>query len=285
MRNFLPTNVDLGVGMIRESDLQDEFEFHGMLGAGVYGEARMVVRKRDGKKFAIKTVFPSPSDKLDRAEWIVRLLREFKFQQQAATEGLSKGGADFFVRVFEARLMWRKGEDKDPGIVMLMELMAHDLNAAPTMKPARLWLHQISKALQILHSRKLVHRDAHSGNIMIDFAGNAKLADFGFSCLKDACAGPVAFGIGNSQEWQAPAIPEYDIWLLLRSFAILIKKAIDEKGETCLHDLWMTVFRMEKEMSHFVPEKTLGRFEAERMPTIVPKRYSAADLVRIFSPQ
>lgn len=50
-------------------------------------------------------------------------------------------------------------------------------------------LHQAALGLSYLHSEDFVHGDLHGGNILIDGASTACLADFGFSLIETATAG------------------------------------------------------------------------------------------------
>jgi serine/threonine-protein kinase len=52
--------------------------------------------------------------------------------------------------------------------------------AIPEAEAVR-WIQQVGSALTMLHQNKLVHRDAHPGNILIRKDGNAVLIDFGIA--------------------------------------------------------------------------------------------------------
>ncbi|PFH32910.1 NEK kinase [Besnoitia besnoiti] len=47
------------------------------------------------------------------------------------------------------------------------------------------WLAQILMALKHVHSHKIIHRDIKSQNLLVDFDGRIRLADFGISKLLD----------------------------------------------------------------------------------------------------
>lgn len=44
-----------------------------------------------------------------------------------------------------------------------------------------IWLRQILRGLEYLHSKDIIHRDIKGGNILIDNKGSAKISDFGIS--------------------------------------------------------------------------------------------------------
>jgi eukaryotic-like serine/threonine-protein kinase len=46
------------------------------------------------------------------------------------------------------------------------------------------WVYQLSRGLEYLHRRGILHRDVKPDNVGVDAQGNAKLLDFGSAILK-----------------------------------------------------------------------------------------------------
>lgn len=81
----------------------------------------------------------------------------------------------------------RDGEDNVPCLVMklisgqdLFDLVESSRGGLPESKAVN-YISQIGDALAFMHEKKLVHRDAHPGNIMVQDRGQAILIDFGLA--------------------------------------------------------------------------------------------------------
>ena len=79
---------------------------------------------------------------------------------------------------------------------------------------------EICIGLSIIHSRKQIHRDIKSDNILLNQDGNIKIADFGYA-LQLTEENAHSDGLAGTTAWMAPELikkEEYnqkvDIWSL-----------------------------------------------------------------------
>eukprot|EP00002_Diphylleia_rotans_P021926 TRINITY_DN4280_c0_g1_i1.p1 TRINITY_DN4280_c0_g1~~TRINITY_DN4280_c0_g1_i1.p1 ORF type:complete len:159 (-),score=37.51 TRINITY_DN4280_c0_g1_i1:368-844(-) len=83
----------------------------------------------------------------------------------------------------------------------------------------------VARGLAFLHSKKVIHRDIKSGNVLIDGpGGRLKLVDFGLARTKAAASKAVMTRAGT-RFWMAPEImlgKPYDEAVDIYSFAVLL---------------------------------------------------------------
>ncbi|CAJ1341136.1 unnamed protein product [Effrenium voratum] len=158
------------------------------LGAGAGGVVQAGVHKPTGMKVAIKTV------KVDQKEKREQMLKEIKGLVLAA-------GCPYLVQ-------WYAGfVGKDTGLVhVVVELM--DKGSLADLKrqvggpvpPEHLACAaaQITRGLEHLQSRRLLHRDVKPANILHNSLGQVKLTDFGISKDLTSTAGVAASFVGTA---------------------------------------------------------------------------------------
>jgi tetratricopeptide (TPR) repeat protein len=72
---------------------------------------------------------------------------------------------------------------------------------------------EVAAALQALHARGLVHRDVKCGNVLIDSAGRARLADFGLAAVAGSVVtGGSPYNASPQQLRGEPATPADDLY-------------------------------------------------------------------------
>merc|ERR1711972_1143011 len=124
----------------------------------------------------------------------------------------------------------RQDREDDPALLIFLEFMPSgsikavlDKFGAYGWGLVRKYTRQILEGLDFLHQEKIVHRDVKGANILIDAAGDAKLADFGACREIEALTSTVTGGmksIHGSIFWMAPEVMKYkagrrsDIWSL-----------------------------------------------------------------------
>lgn len=124
----------------------------------------------------------------------------------------------------------RQEKEDDPALLIFLEFLPSGsikgvLSKFGPYGPGlvRKYTRQILEGLEFLHSEKIVHRDVKGANILIDGAGDAKLADFGACHELEALQSTVTGGmksIHGSVFWMAPEVMKYkagrrsDIWSL-----------------------------------------------------------------------
>lgn len=148
----------------------DELEFHRTIGVGSFGQVRLVTLKENpmGRAFALKSLKKIELIRhrlVERAEsekdillmmdhpFIIRLLGTFQDQDYLYLALEYADGGDLFSRLEKENFL-------------------HE-------EHARFYTMEAALALEHLHSLGVAHRDFKPENILIDFKGHIKLADFG----------------------------------------------------------------------------------------------------------
>lgn len=124
----------------------------------------------------------------------------------------------------------RMNSEEDPALLIFLEYMPSgsikavlEKFGAYGIRLVKKYTRQILEGLDFLHSEKIVHRDVKGANILIDAAGNAKLADFGACMQLEALHSTCTSGMKSIQGsvfWMAPEVMKYkagrrsDIWSL-----------------------------------------------------------------------
>lgn len=75
--------------------------------------------------------------------------------------------------------LWIFLEYMDAGC--LTELLEAGLYVKFSEEVIRYLIHEVLKALNYMHKKKIIHRDIKSDNIMLTTKGEVKLGDFGFA--------------------------------------------------------------------------------------------------------
>lgn len=148
----------------------DDFEIGRPLGKGKFGNVYLAREKKSKYVIALKVMFKCQL-KTNNVEHQLR--REIEIQSHLRHPHILRLYGYFHdeTRVYLILEYAPKGELYKE---LTKEKMFDDKKSAT-------YIHQVCKALQYCHSKKVIHRDIKPENILIGYNGVLKIADFGWS--------------------------------------------------------------------------------------------------------
>uniref|UniRef100_A0A2C9KEL7 non-specific serine/threonine protein kinase n=1 Tax=Biomphalaria glabrata TaxID=6526 RepID=A0A2C9KEL7_BIOGL len=211
------TDADINAELKKRSNPEDPrgiYDIQKQLGKGASGTVHMAVNKRTRQVVAIKMMDLNHQPKKEL------IVAEIDILKQNRHENI----VNFVDCYFLGHELWVVMEYLDGGSMtdlVTFIVMTEDQMAAVCRECLR--------AIEFLHSQKIIHRDIKSDNVLLGTNGMVKLTDFGFCARLTAEASQRTTQLGTLC-WMAPevvkSIPygnKIDIW----SFGIMVIEMID----------------------------------------------------------
>ena len=178
------------IEICQRSDVSD-FRIIVRLGSGAFGTAVLCVHKETGLQCVLK---------LMKKEVIVQMKQVDRIQNEQ--ELMAECDHPFLVRLYNTY------QDEENIYILMEYISGGELSkiirvwGRLPVNIARFYAVEVILGIAYLHSKKIIHRDLKSQNILLDAMGHVKLIDFGFSKKVDS----KTYSICGSPEYIAPEV-------------------------------------------------------------------------------
>lgn len=195
----------------------DDFIIISVIGRGYYGKVMLVQKRDSGELYALKTIQKSRLIENGKVETVLnernilaKIKHPFITEMKFAFQSCSK---------FYLGLEYISGG----------ELFYHIEKCGPlSLYDSKIYIAEISLALEHLHNNGIIYRDLKPENILLDETGHIKLTDFGLS--KEVSENTNS--LNGTTEYMSPEMltqQEYGIEIDLWALGILLYEMLTEK--------------------------------------------------------
>ncbi|KAK2463449.1 hypothetical protein APHAL10511_004535 [Amanita phalloides] len=198
------------------------FELHRAVGKGAFGKVRVVEHKQTKKLYALKYIDKS---RCIRQKAVANIIQERRMLEEVD-------------HPFVVNLRYAFQDDENCFCVLdLMlggDLRFHLKKGGPFKEEAvKLWVAELSCAIQYLHEQRILHRDIKPDNILLDSDGHAHITDFNVAIhysdrrLHSSVAGSIAYmapqvigrrGYSWQIDWWSLGVTAYELLFNKRPF-------------------------------------------------------------------
>ncbi|XP_067944129.1 uncharacterized protein [Watersipora subatra] len=211
----------------------DDYEQIRHLADGGFGKAYLYERKTDRAQFVIKVVniaMFSPSDTVESMRE-VKVLKKLTHPNIVKFENAFKDGSNICIVM----------EYCEAGDLHTRITSGEDISERQNWD----WFVQMCKALQYMHSSKVIHRDLKPSNVFISQDGTLRIGDFGLAKvflhsgqLQNSSSAGFTVGYGAPEMLEdLPFTDKCDVWSLGCVFYFMIMKVPPFHGKSAGHIL------------------------------------------------
>lgn len=190
------------------------FNIISILGCGFYGKVMLCEKKDSNEIVAIKAIKKDKSIKTDKMDSILN--------ERKVLTAIHNPFIISLKYAFQTNKKYYIALEYEPGGDLF-----HKMKSGPVkLNDVKIYIAELSIAINELHNNNIIYRDMKPENVMIDKDGHLKLTDFGLSCftqpgeiLKSVCGTPeyiapevlLGQGYGRKIDWWGIGLLTYEL--------------------------------------------------------------------------
>ena len=182
----------------------NDFDIGKVLGMGGQGTTFLVSDKRSGHNAVLKQIYCQSLAQTNKAIVEAVMLSQLKHPRVVSYNEVFLGSDTTKGNYVGIVMEYCSGGD------LFQALCKQRAKKKPiSQRRVKMWVLQLCEALAYLHSKQVIHRDVKPMNVLLDSAGNAKMADFGLARNLGMVGSDPAMTQCGTPGWVPASSPSY----------------------------------------------------------------------------